>query len=161
MPVTTRIISFLVGNPYKPSFPLLLGGGTTQGILYYSGLIPISRSEGIFGGGFRYYHLINQLLLHGWAHLKSIFGQYNWENSMLPCWKVLVMAVKRCMAFLHWKPFSQALMACHCEPQHLRCLWGFGSHMISRPKKPGVPYFPWNIACLIGILISWFIIIPI
>ena len=30
--VTTRIITFLVGNPYKPSFPLLLGGGTTQGI---------------------------------------------------------------------------------------------------------------------------------
>ena len=25
--VTTRIITFLVGNPYKPSFPLLLGGG--------------------------------------------------------------------------------------------------------------------------------------
>ena len=31
--VTTRIITFLVGNPYKPSFPLLLGGGTTQRIL--------------------------------------------------------------------------------------------------------------------------------
>ena len=30
--VTTRIITFLVGNPYKPSFPLLLGGGTTQGM---------------------------------------------------------------------------------------------------------------------------------
>ncbi len=30
--VTTRIITFLVGNPYKPSFPLLLGGGTTQHI---------------------------------------------------------------------------------------------------------------------------------
>ena len=28
--VTTRIIPFLVGNPYKPSFPLLLGGWTTQ-----------------------------------------------------------------------------------------------------------------------------------
>ena len=25
--VTTRIIPFLAGNPYKPSFPLLLGGG--------------------------------------------------------------------------------------------------------------------------------------
>ena len=34
--VTTRIITFLVGNPYKPSFPLLLGGGTTQQILYFS-----------------------------------------------------------------------------------------------------------------------------
>ena len=30
--VTTRIITFLVGNPYKPSFPLLLGRGTTQSI---------------------------------------------------------------------------------------------------------------------------------
>ncbi len=30
--VTTRISTFLVGNPYKPSFPLLLGGGTTQDI---------------------------------------------------------------------------------------------------------------------------------
>ena len=30
--VTTRIITFLVGNPYKPSFPLLLGRGTTQDI---------------------------------------------------------------------------------------------------------------------------------
>ena len=30
--VTTRIITCLVGNPYKPSFPLLLGGGTTQHI---------------------------------------------------------------------------------------------------------------------------------
>ena len=28
--VTTRIITFLVGDPYKPSFPVLLGGGTTQ-----------------------------------------------------------------------------------------------------------------------------------
>ena len=28
--VTTGTIPFLVGNPYKPSFPLLLGGGTTQ-----------------------------------------------------------------------------------------------------------------------------------
>ena len=27
LPVTTRIITFLVGNPYKPSFPLLLGRG--------------------------------------------------------------------------------------------------------------------------------------
>ena len=33
--VTTRIITCLVGNPYKPSFPLLLGGGTTQIILNY------------------------------------------------------------------------------------------------------------------------------
>ena len=33
--VTTRIITFLVGNPYKPSFPLLLGGGTTQYIPHY------------------------------------------------------------------------------------------------------------------------------
>ena len=32
--VTTRIITFLVGNPYKTSFPLLLGGGTTQHILH-------------------------------------------------------------------------------------------------------------------------------
>ena len=29
--VTTRIIPFLAGNPYKPSFLLFLGGGTTQG----------------------------------------------------------------------------------------------------------------------------------
>ena len=28
--VTTRIITFLVGNPYKPSFPLLLGGTTQE-----------------------------------------------------------------------------------------------------------------------------------
>ena len=27
MPVTTRIIIFLAGDPYTPSFPLLLGGG--------------------------------------------------------------------------------------------------------------------------------------
>ena len=33
--VTTRIITFLVGNPYKPSFPLLLGGGTTQVIIIF------------------------------------------------------------------------------------------------------------------------------
>ena len=37
--VTTRIITFLVGNPYKPSFPLLLGGGTTQEIHLQSGSI--------------------------------------------------------------------------------------------------------------------------
>ena len=29
---------FLVGNPYKPSFPLLLGGGTTQIIFGYKSL---------------------------------------------------------------------------------------------------------------------------
>ncbi len=40
--VTTRIITFLVGNPYKPSFPLLLGGGTTQVISYlYMGYIAV------------------------------------------------------------------------------------------------------------------------
>ena len=33
--VTTRIITFLVGNPYNPSVPLLLGRGTTQSILIY------------------------------------------------------------------------------------------------------------------------------
>ncbi len=33
--VTTRIITFLVGNPYEPSFPLLLGGGTTQYMIIY------------------------------------------------------------------------------------------------------------------------------
>ena len=33
--VTTRIIVFLVGDPYKPSFPLLLGGGTTQDMSIY------------------------------------------------------------------------------------------------------------------------------
>ncbi len=37
--VTTRIITFLVGNPYKPSFPLLLGGGTTQ-LICFIGKIP-------------------------------------------------------------------------------------------------------------------------
>ena len=35
MPVTTRIVMFLVGDPYKPSFPLLLGGGTTQDLHVY------------------------------------------------------------------------------------------------------------------------------
>ena len=36
--VSTRIITFLVGDPYKPSFailPLLLGRGTTQALLKY------------------------------------------------------------------------------------------------------------------------------
>ena len=33
---TTRIITFLVGNPYKPSFPLLLARGTTQGMMVWS-----------------------------------------------------------------------------------------------------------------------------
>ena len=33
--VTTRIITFLVGNQYKHSFPLLLGGGTTQVIFIH------------------------------------------------------------------------------------------------------------------------------
>ena len=53
--VTTRIITFLVGNPYKPSFPLLLGGGTTQCILYsllkkhFSGFIVF------FGGGWSWH----------------------------------------------------------------------------------------------------------
>ena len=38
--VTTRIITFLVGNPYKPSFATgILGGGTTQPIpLSYLGM---------------------------------------------------------------------------------------------------------------------------
>ena len=35
IPVTTRIITFLVGDPYKPSFATgILGGGTTQFITY-------------------------------------------------------------------------------------------------------------------------------
>ena len=38
--VTTRIITFLVGNPYKPSFPLLLGGGTTQIICMFTQFTP-------------------------------------------------------------------------------------------------------------------------
>ena len=32
--VTTRIITFLVGNPYKPSFPLLLGRGDNPIYIY-------------------------------------------------------------------------------------------------------------------------------
>ena len=35
VPLPGRIITFLVGNPYKPSFPLLLGRGTTQGLGYF------------------------------------------------------------------------------------------------------------------------------
>ncbi len=41
--VTTRIITFLVGNPYKPSFPLLLGGGTTQNIPMFDREIHLQR----------------------------------------------------------------------------------------------------------------------
>ena len=43
--VTTRIITFLVGNPYKPSFLLLLGGGTTQ---FISLFIPKMSQQKIF-----------------------------------------------------------------------------------------------------------------
>ena len=35
--VTTRIITFLVGDPYKPSLPLLLRGGHIQGISSFGG----------------------------------------------------------------------------------------------------------------------------
>ena len=45
--VTTRIVTFLVGNPYKPSFPLLLGGGTTQDIFNLHFLWEILRVQGI------------------------------------------------------------------------------------------------------------------
>ena len=30
--MTTRIITFLIGNPYKPSFPTVTGRGHTQSI---------------------------------------------------------------------------------------------------------------------------------
>ena len=33
MPITTRIIACLVGDPYRPSFPTGTGGGHTQAIL--------------------------------------------------------------------------------------------------------------------------------
>ena len=34
IPVTTRIITFLVGDPYKPSFATVTGRGTTQVIFF-------------------------------------------------------------------------------------------------------------------------------
>ena len=37
--VTTRIITFLVGNPYEPSFATVTGRGTTQGITPISGVM--------------------------------------------------------------------------------------------------------------------------
>ncbi len=43
--VTTRIITFLVGNPYKPSFPLLLGRGTTQYIWLYVSMLNLGLME--------------------------------------------------------------------------------------------------------------------
>ena len=45
MPVTTRIITFLVGNPELN--PLLLGGGTTQPITYKVGLAKWSFYMGV------------------------------------------------------------------------------------------------------------------
>ena len=45
--VTTRIITFLVGNPYKPSFPLLLGGGTTQMIRCFT-ILPILNCQSLW-----------------------------------------------------------------------------------------------------------------
>ena len=45
--VTTRIITFWVGNPYKPSFPLLLGGGTTQLLTLNPGQMIRSTKNGI------------------------------------------------------------------------------------------------------------------
>ena len=50
--VTTRIITFLVGNPYKPSFPLLLGGGTTQGKWTPSNPLRFFLGFGVFGDEF-------------------------------------------------------------------------------------------------------------
>ena len=46
-----NLIPFLVGNPYKPSFPLLLGGGTTQLITY----------KAILGVGFRVFPYISRI----------------------------------------------------------------------------------------------------
>ena len=43
MPVTTRIISFLVGNPYKPSFVTVTGWGVHQRDMYSSGPISSRR----------------------------------------------------------------------------------------------------------------------
>ena len=37
--VTTRIITFLVGDPYKPSFATVTGRGTTQLISLLNGLV--------------------------------------------------------------------------------------------------------------------------
>ena len=56
--VTTRIITFLVGNPYKPSFPLLLGGGTTQ-YIFQKKILKKSYFCGAKSGG-----TLSQRVLH-------------------------------------------------------------------------------------------------
>ena len=70
---TTRIITFLVGNPYKPSFPLLLGRGTTQSLLLFQIKVlspKILPSEGV-----------------GWDSVSRVARQHLWPKpGCVICW---------------------------------------------------------------------------
>ena len=91
--VTTRIITFLVGNPYKPSFPLLLGRGTTQPIMRIS-------NEGFDDP---------RLTLSGFGHLLLHFNGnlsdvYQVDRGMI-CQKRVVGGEKK-MSTLVWANYN-------------------------------------------------------
>ena len=127
---------------------------------YYSGLIPKPEWRH-FWGGFRYYHLINQLLLHGWFGGSS--GIMFWPIQLGEFHAALLKGTGHGGQEMHgFSPLEALLASADGLPlssQHLRCLWGFGSHM-SHEKHPGSLTFH-SIACLIGILIDLIVVYEI
>ena len=78
--VTTRIITFLVGNPYKPSFPLLLGGGTTQSMMIHCFHLQSIR--------FHYHLIARSIYCELWS---PVIGNYRVLTSTHHLWSVLFL----------------------------------------------------------------------
>ncbi len=70
MPVTTRIIPFLVGNPYKPPFVTVTGRGVDQ------------RSRICFPGIFSCHGIQNQI----WGLCLLNFSACSWNKSKIMMW---------------------------------------------------------------------------
>ena len=161
--VTTRIITFLVGNPYKSSFPLLLGGGTTQYIYIYMC---------IYIYIYIYIHYIQcELFYFFWTHLTEwtatrwIFGRflasYLWKLQVLgevfSAHKGLISWVRTWQFALgFWVQKKVKHQAVH-ENQYRT--WK------STPLKKDTPpwkhiYFPWKLLVGFGEMSFFFSMVP-
>ena len=153
--VTTRIITFLVGNPYKPSFPLLLGGGTTQNIPHkwspecipeFLGLFVLytQREEVCHLTGFAH-------ICSNWNHHQSLSEIYNiiqkehtvyfWKSWLVfVFWRAVWVCCKGLLEFSFKRPWFIGILISWCFFQIRHSCEPSWTTKPTKPKN----VVPWN-----------------